>query len=54
MVEFLSLFFDVVLHPIDPANLDLLNDPVMTMFVMIILVMGIWKEVGRIWRCGTS
>ncbi len=53
MIDFLELFFDVVLHPVDPANLNLENDPIMTMFILIILIMGIVKEVGGIWRCGT-
>lgn len=53
MVEFLELFFDVVLHPVDPANLVLEEDPIMTMFILIILVMGIVKELGGIWRWGT-
>lgn len=41
MTDFLSAFFDVVLFPMDPVNLDFENNPVMIILVMCVIGMGV-------------
>lgn len=41
MIEFLDLFMDVFLFPIDPVNLDFENNPIMICLTCILVGMGI-------------
>lgn len=41
MSEFLSAFFDVVMFPVDPVNLNFEDNPIMIILSMIIIGMGV-------------
>lgn len=41
MSDFVTAFFDVLLFPMDPVNVDIENNPIMIILLMIIIGMGI-------------
>lgn len=41
MTDFLAAFFDVVLFPVDPVNLDFENNPVMILLTMCVIGIGV-------------
>ena len=48
MNDFIAAFFDVLLFPMDPVNLDIENNPIMLILLMVVIgigVVGIYKRL---------
>ena len=45
MIDFLNLFFDVFLFPIDPANLDFENNVIMIILSLCLIGIGFSRSL---------
>ena len=48
MIDFLNLFFDVFLFPIDPANLDFENNVIMIILSLCLIGIGFSRLLRRV------
>lgn len=48
MIDFLNLFFDVFLYPIDPANLDFENNVIMIILSLCLIGIGFSRLLRRV------
>ena len=51
MIEFLELFGEIFLYPLNPEYLDLSNNPLYAVMIAVLLGCGLVYLVRRLFRC---
>lgn len=51
MIEFLELFGEIFLYPLDPQYIDLENNPLYAVMICVLIGSGLVYLLRRLWRC---